>query len=65
MNHIWCEEIPPILEWTSRPAHHRSQTSSGHIQSREEYTGDDTTATVAIGSDNDGLRLPQRLQKVC
>ena len=65
VNHFWCEEIPPILEWTSLPARHRSQTSSGQIESREESTGDDTTATTAMGADNDGLRLPQRLQKVC
>ena len=23
-NHLWCEEIPPVLEWTPLPAHHRS-----------------------------------------
>ena len=56
VNHLWCEEIPPILEWTSLPAHQRSQTSPGHSQSREESTGDDATATAVMGADNDGLR---------
>ena len=65
VNHLWCEEIPPILELTPLPAHHWSQTSPGHIQSREEFTSDDTNATAAMGADNDGLRLPHHLQKVC
>ena len=40
------------------------KTSPGHIQSREESTGDDATATAAMGADNGGLRLPHHIHKV-